>query len=107
MFHQPSWRVFAAGLSWTSRTLAAPWAGRVGHASVIDAAGAIYVIGGLGGKDPDNIYSGGTTNFNDVWADRGARAGLRQRGSRGVDQVSTHGGTMGYSGALQGVLQGY
>ncbi len=32
-------------------------AGRLGHTSVIDASGAIYVIGGEG----DNIY------FNDVW----------------------------------------
>jgi hypothetical protein len=40
---------------------------------VIDAAGAIYVIGGWGV---------GTTYFNDVWVstDGGARAGLRQRG---------------------------
>ncbi len=48
--------------------MTAPWAARLGHTSVIDAAGAIYVIGG----------SGGTTDFNDVWAstDGGARTGL-------------------------------
>ncbi len=41
------------------------------HTSVIDAAGAIYVIGG-----------GGGTFLHDVWAstDGGARAGLRPGG---------------------------
>ena len=36
---------------------------------MVDAAGAIYVIGGFGG---------GSTRYNDVWAstDGGARAGL-------------------------------
>jgi hypothetical protein len=44
--------------------MTAPWAARRFHTSVVDAAGAIYVIGGLG-----------TTNYNDVWAstDGGAR----------------------------------
>ncbi len=51
-------RALAAGVTWTSRTLSAEWAARSGHTSVIDAAGAIYVIGG-----------GGT---GDVWTDRGA-----------------------------------
>jgi hypothetical protein len=56
----------AAGVTWTSRTSYAPWAGQYGrmmHTSVIDAAGAIYVIGGQNGPD-----------MNDVWAsnDRGA-----------------------------------
>ncbi len=54
-------RALAAGVTWTSRTLSADWGARVGHTSVIDAAGAIYVIGGLLGADTD-IY------FNDVWA---------------------------------------
>ncbi len=51
---------------WRCRTKTAPWAARYGHTSVIDAAGAIYVIGGS---------SGGGTAFNDVWAstDGGAR----------------------------------
>jgi hypothetical protein len=39
--------------------MTAPWAGRSGHTSVIDAAGAIYVIGGSG--------TGYTTCFADVW----------------------------------------
>jgi hypothetical protein len=58
-------RALAAGAMWTSRTLKAPWAARQGHSSVIDAAGAIYVIGGSGD---------GTVYFNDVLksADGGA-----------------------------------
>ncbi len=60
-----------AGASWTNRTTNAQWAARSGHTSVVDAAGAIYVIGGEG--------SGGTnTYYRDVWVstDGGARAGL-------------------------------
>jgi hypothetical protein len=73
----------AAGASWSCRTKTAPWAGRVGHTSVVDAAGTIYVIGGR--NDTDTV-------FNDVWAstDGGARP------DAGV----------GRSGVLQGVLQG-
>ncbi len=90
----------AAGVTWTSRTLAAPWAGREQHTSVIDAAGAIYVIGGL---------SDGT-GCQDVWAstDGGARTGLAPGWSGGYS-----GGTQGYSGVLRGtqgvsgVVQGY
>jgi hypothetical protein len=48
----------AAGITWTSRTKIAEWAGRYGHTSEIDAAGAIYVIGGGG----DSSY------FKEVWA---------------------------------------
>ncbi len=39
--------------------MTAPWAGRGFHTSVIDAAGAIYVIGGRG--------TGDNTYYNDVW----------------------------------------
>ncbi len=46
-----------AGATWTSRTTSAPWAERQRHTTVIDAAGAIYVIGGDG-----SIY------YQDVWA---------------------------------------
>ena len=58
-------RVFAAGTTWTSRTASAPWAARSSHSSVIDCAGAIYVIGG----------GAGTTYYNDVYVstDGGAR----------------------------------
>ncbi len=46
----------AAGVTWSSRTTSAPWAARYAHTSVIDAAGAIYVIGGYNS----------TSYFNDV-----------------------------------------
>jgi hypothetical protein len=49
--------ICAAGATWTLRTTRAQWAVRVGHTTVIDAAGAIYVIGG---RD-------GTTYYKDVW----------------------------------------
>jgi hypothetical protein len=73
-------------VNWTSRTAKAEWAAREGHTSVIDAAGAIYVIGGS--------YSAGITFLNDVCAstDGGARP----------DSV---GGWVG--GVLKGVLRGY
>ncbi len=55
-----------AGVTWTNRTTSAPWGDRTDHTSVVDAAGAIYVIGG----------SGGGTTYKDVWVstDGGARA---------------------------------
>ena len=54
----------AAGVTWTSRTTSAPWAARYWQTTVIDAAGAIYVIGGWSG----------TNYLNDVYvsADGGA-----------------------------------
>ena len=41
-------RASPAGAMWRCRTASAQWAGRGGHTSVVDAAGAIYVIGGFG-----------------------------------------------------------
>ncbi len=92
--HRPGSRALAAGVTWTSRTSSAPWAARDSHTSVVDAAGAIYVIGGFDGR----------TELNDVWVttDGGARAGLGRWGWSG--------GTVGFSGATRwyhGVLQGY
>jgi hypothetical protein len=57
----------AVGVTWTNRASSAPWAARQFHTSVVDAAGAIYVIGGTYDRD--------RTDFNDVWAstDGGAR----------------------------------
>jgi hypothetical protein len=57
---------------------------------VIDAAGAIYVIGG---------YSSGNTDFQDVWAstDGGARAGPGRRGWSGGSREGTQ---VGYEGVL-------
>ena len=81
----------AAGVTWTTRTTSAQWAARYGHTSVIDAAGAIYVLGG---------FNGGTT-FQDVWVstDGGARAGLRRGGGdRGV-HLGYYRGTTGTTGA--------
>ncbi len=62
-------RAFAAGAMWRCRTASAPWAGRQGHTTVVDAAGAIYVIGGVSYNGTD------LTCFNDVWVstDGGAR----------------------------------
>jgi hypothetical protein len=48
----------AAGVTWTSRTASAPWVSRIYLTSVIDAAGAIYVLGG---------YSSTYLYLNDVW----------------------------------------
>jgi hypothetical protein len=67
---------------------------------VVDAAGAIYVIGGSGG-----------TYYHDVWVstDGGARAGLRREGGRGVHSVGCYRGeysswvlrgTKGYKGVV-------
>jgi hypothetical protein len=61
--HRPGSPALAAGLSWTSRTASAPWSPRFSHTSVIDAAGAIYVIGGTNGN----------AIYQDVWSDGGAR----------------------------------
>jgi hypothetical protein len=54
-------RASAAGVTWMSRTTSAQWAARYGHTSVVDAAGAIYVIGGW------KRSAGTTTLYNDVW----------------------------------------
>jgi hypothetical protein len=59
--------MFSAGVTWTLVIASAPWAARFGHTSVIDAAGAIYV---LGGQDYRTL-----TYYKDVWAstDGGSR----------------------------------
>ncbi len=81
---------WAAGVTWTSRTAKAEWAGRYYHTTVIDAAGAIYVIGG-------GSYNGTYTNFNDVYAstDEGARRDRVGGWSAGV-----------LEGVFAGVLRG-
>ncbi len=73
---------------------------------MVDAAGAIYVLGGVGGKDPNYIY------FNDVCVstDGGARAGLAPGGGRGGALGGYYRGTKGVLRVLKGtaeVLQGY
>jgi hypothetical protein len=86
-------RTVAAGMTWTSRTLAAPWAARGTHTSVIDAAGAIYVIGG---------FSGGF--LQDVWVstDGGARLDKVRGAPRGHWK-----GSQGYRTGTAHVLQDY
>jgi hypothetical protein len=88
-------RAFAAGRTFSSRTLAAGWAARSGHTSVVDAAGAIYVIGGYG--------------YQDVWAstDGGTRAGLRQGGGDWRVLPGYYRGTQGVPKGTQDVRQGY
>jgi hypothetical protein len=71
----------AAGVTWKSRTTSAPWDGRRQHTSVVDADGAIYVLGGAS-------YNSGTdttTYFNDIWksTDGGADRGLTHHGLGG------------------------
>ncbi len=80
-------RTSAAGATFTNRTLTAGWAARQAHASVIDAAGAIYVIGGG--------YGG--AYYQDVWVS--TDGGARPDSVRGV----ALGVLRGY---LVGVLQG-
>jgi hypothetical protein len=53
MFHH-----VAAGVTFTLVVASAPWADRDSHTTVIDSAGAIYLIGGSGGDD---------TFYHDVW----------------------------------------
>ena len=61
------WSV-AAGATWTCVVASAPWAARCYHTSVVDAAGAIYVIGGWNR----------TTLYQDVWASTGKGASCTQ-----------------------------
>ncbi len=75
--HRPGSRASAAGVTWTCRTAKAGWAGRGEHTSVVDAAGAIYVIGGSG--------DGTTTFYADVWASTdGGAVPDSVKGGRGV-----------------------
>jgi hypothetical protein len=73
----------AAGVTWTSRTTNAPWAVRYSHTTVVDAAGAIYVLGG---------YS--STYLNDVWASTDGGADRTRTGHSS--------GNRGYSRGLYG-----
>ncbi len=78
----------AAGRTFTNRTLNAEWARRSGHTSVVDAAGAIYVLGGWGRTD----------RYQDVWAstDGGARPDSVKGMVGGLHQVGTAGVLRGY-----------
>ncbi len=74
-----------AGATWTSRTTSAPWAARYTHTSVIDAAGAIYVIGGYGsGTRQQDVWAstdGGADRTRAGWLGSTWRVG---RGTKGV-----------------------
>ena len=87
--------VLAAGVSWTSRTLKAGWAARWGHSTVIDAAGAIYVIGGRNG----------TTYFNDVLVS--TDGGALPDSVKGVLGWGTQGGTAVVLRGYYRVRRGY
>ena len=91
---------WAAGVTWRLVIASAPWAGRAGHTSVIDAAGAIYVIGGTGSSSAGTIY------FKDVWisTDGGAdRTWVVLGGTAGTRGYSWGTGcTKGVKGALKG-----
>jgi hypothetical protein len=63
-------RALAAGVTWASRTSSVPWAGRQGHTSVVDAAGAIYVLGGLGTGRWGPLYMSDAYVSTDGGADR-------------------------------------
>ncbi len=107
--HAPVARM-AAGATWRLVIASAPWAVRRSHTSVVDAAGAIYVLGGC-------IYEGSAyTFYNDVWAstDRGARPHSRRVGTqRGTQRVlsgysaGTHRVLNDFSLHLRGTLRGY
>ncbi len=78
----------------------APWGRRSHHTSVIDAAGAIYVIGG--GND--------ATIYNDVWvsADGGAGRTRAGAGGRGTGALKgCQGGTTGALNGTPGALNGH
>jgi hypothetical protein len=91
----------AAGATWASRTTSAPWAARYRHTSVVDAAGAIYVIGG-------GQYFGSTL-YQDVWAS--TNGGARPDSVGGVAGGSGwvlrgyYGVLLGYYWGATGVLQ--
>ena len=56
-------------MTWSPAAVFTPWAARYGHTTVIDAAGTMYLIGGLAAG-----VDGGRVDLNDVWvcADKGA-----------------------------------
>ncbi len=81
----------AAGRTFNNRTLKAGWPARAQHSSVVDAAGAIYVLGGSGSTTFASSAAT-ATYFQDVWVstDGGARPDS-VGGGRGVHWVGTMG----------------
>jgi hypothetical protein len=86
----------AAGVSWALVIANAQWAARAFHTTVmINATGAIYVIGGVGG---------GSTNYNDVWVSTdGGADRTREGGTRRVLGCA-QGGTLWYTQGYSMVL---
>ncbi len=78
-------RALAAGAMWRCRTASAPWAARYAHTSVIDAAGAIFVIGGT------NYFNGTDIYFNDGLKSTDGGADRTRTGVVVVSLVSTRG----------------
>jgi hypothetical protein len=87
--------ICAAGVTWTSRTTSAPWAARYEHKSVIDAAGAIYVIGGIDGVN---------TYYKDVWVSTDRGADQTRVGGTRLELAGTRGVLCGTQGVLHGTL---
>ncbi len=83
-------RALAAGVSWTCCTHKAPWAARDSPTSMIDAFGAIYVIGGK--RMDDGSF------LNDVW--------VSTDGGSPLDSAGWSGGPQGILGGTTGVLGG-
>ena len=52
------------GYNWMRLTAAAGWGARWGHGGVVTAAGALFVIGGIGSASPGSAYF----TYHDVWA---------------------------------------
>jgi hypothetical protein len=82
----------AAGATWTLVIASVPWAARGDHTSVIDAAGAIYVIGGGGFTD---------TRYEDVWKSTDGGSDRARAGYSGGA-----GGTFGAPLVLKGYPRG-
>ena len=66
----------AAGASFRLVTNQPPWEGRYGHTTVIDAAGNMYLMGGLG--------DGFGNYFNDVWKGTNSGENRTQGGTQGI-----------------------
>jgi hypothetical protein len=93
--HRAGSRASAAGVTWSNRTLTAPWAARGGHTTVVTAAGAIYVIGGNNGDG---------TFYADVWVSTDGGTDSRRGWSGGTRWVL--GGTQGHAPKLFSRVEG-
>ncbi len=90
-WHRPVAARLAAGITWTNPTPSAPWGSRVEHTSVIDAAGAIYVLGGYSYMNRTETF------YHDVW----------QSTDRGADRTRARNGCVEYPRGYQGGTKWY